>query len=144
MSSRSSMSCSNAFFVASSALSFLVIPEWLGMHISLTFPFSCSSSSFIRLVFGFFVHLVPSSCHHCAEGVRDNRSSSFAFRYIHCFDNGFLFGTKYRCLESHSVFYRSFGSDYGVTDSLILQGSIREYLQPFVFLELSCSVLSFP
>jgi hypothetical protein len=51
-SSRALKSSANAFFAASSALSFLVIPEWLGIHISLTLPFSWSSSSL-------FVHLVP-------------------------------------------------------------------------------------
>jgi hypothetical protein len=55
------------------------------------------------------------------------------------FDNGFLFGTKYRCLASQSVFYRYlFGFDDCLTDFLILQGSVREYLQPFVILALQC------
>jgi hypothetical protein len=60
-SSRSLMSSSNAFFAASSALSYPVIPEWLGIYISLTLPFFWSSCSLIRLVFGCFVHLIPST-----------------------------------------------------------------------------------
>jgi hypothetical protein len=49
-SSRSLMSSSNAFFAVSSALSFPVIFEWLGIYISMILPFSWSSS-LIRLVF---------------------------------------------------------------------------------------------
>jgi hypothetical protein len=133
---------SNAFFVASSALSFPVISKWLGIHISLTLPFSWSRSSLICLVYGFFVHLVPSTA---IIVLRESVAitvycsySFFVFRYVNCFDNGFLFGTKYRYLAFNSVFYRRFGCDDCVTDSLILQRSIREYLQPFVILALQC------
>jgi hypothetical protein len=53
-SSRSLMSSSIAFFAASFPLSLPMIPEWLiGIHISLTLSVSWSSSSLIRLVFGF-------------------------------------------------------------------------------------------
>jgi hypothetical protein len=45
---------------------------------------------------------------------------------------------KYRCLAFHSLFYRGFGCDNHVTDSLILLESVREYLQPFVILALQC------
>jgi hypothetical protein len=45
---------------------------------------------------------------------------------------------KYRCLAFHSLFYRGFGCDNHVTDSLILLESVREYLQPFVILALKC------
>jgi hypothetical protein len=39
--------------------------------------------------------------------------------------------TKYRCLASHSVFYRGFGCDDHLTDSLILQGSsVVRYTRP--------------
>jgi hypothetical protein len=77
-SSWSLMSFSNA---CSPVLSFLVIPELFVIHISLTLPFSWSSSSLIRLVFGFFCPSRTFNCNHCTEGVRGNHSSSFAFRY---------------------------------------------------------------
>jgi hypothetical protein len=49
--SRLLMSPSNAFFLASSALLFSVTSEWLGIHISLTLPFSCSSLKRVSLCF---------------------------------------------------------------------------------------------
>jgi hypothetical protein len=55
-----------------------------------------------------------------SEGVRGNHSGSFVFIYVNCFDNGFFFGTIYRCLTSNSGFYRGFGCDC-VSDSLFLQ-----------------------
>jgi hypothetical protein len=86
-SSRLLMSSSNAFLAASSTLSFPVTPEWLGIHISLTLPFSWSSSSLIRLVSGFFYPSLTFICRHCTEEVHGNHSS-LAFSYVNCFDNG--------------------------------------------------------
>jgi hypothetical protein len=45
--------------------------------------------------------------------------------YVNCFDSGFVFGTKYRCLAFHLVFYRGLGCDDRVTDCLILQESVQ-------------------
>jgi hypothetical protein len=118
-SSRSLTPSSNAFFAASSVRSFPVISEWLGVLFSLTLPFSWSSSSLMR---------------YCTERVLGNHSSSLTFRYVNCVDNGSLFGIKYCCLASHLVFHRGFGCDNRVADSLILQGPVREYIQPFVIL----------
>jgi hypothetical protein len=49
------MYSSNTFFAASSAFSFPMIAESLGIHISLKLSFSWSSSSLIRLVVEVFV-----------------------------------------------------------------------------------------